>query len=206
MSSQRLRLTAVLTGCLLAVLLAVAVAGLVRSGPDDAGSPPADSVTHEGDAQGAGWTASAEVPAEMNPAAPAAADPDGYALPRSSSTGRRAPGEEGSAAGQGRARERRIVQAVPGSRVTGTHRSAADGRVQVTLTASTTRSQAFVLRSYRTRLQRLGLTAEPARAVGGSVAVTYTGDGDVVVVTATPASGRTTYGVLATLDTGSSRR
>lgn len=201
MSSQRLRLTAALTACLLAVLLAVAVAGLVRSGPEDADAPTPGSATGSADAQGAGWSAATEVPAEMNPAAPAADGIDDYVLPRRASGDRPEPGGQGPGAAPVPDRARQLARAIPGSRVMSTHRSADGERIQVTLTASTDRSPRSVLRAYRARLTRWGLTETPARAAGGSVAATFAGSGAVVVVTAA-AAGRTTYGVLATLSNG----
>lgn len=94
-----------------------------------------------------------------------------------------------------------VRHGMPGSDITGSSVSPADGVLQVTLTASTSRGPSAVLRWWRIHLTRLGLDEVRTRAVAGSEAAAFhLGRSSATVTVTRPGGAReTTYSVFATL-------
>jgi hypothetical protein len=95
------------------------------------------------------------------------------------------------------------LPALPQGRISTSSVSSQAPRVQVALSAVTTRSRSAVLRFYRVRLSRLGFAERPVAAVGGAQAAGFRRGRDSVVVTvAGPGREGTPYSVVGTLHAG----
>lgn len=90
---------------------------------------------------------------------------------------------------------RRAVPLAPESTITTSSVSPNERRLQVALTAETTRHPGQILRFYRTHLAKLGFIEQPSTAVGGSEGAAFTRGENSVTIVATNSS----YAVSAVL-------
>lgn len=93
----------------------------------------------------------------------------------------------------------RLLPMVPGSDVVASGVTSQSSRLQVTLTATTSKPVDRVLLHHRVRLGRLGFVEDEAASPGQT---TFTRDRDSVAVSVTRAGTTTSYALLATLHAG----
>jgi hypothetical protein len=91
------------------------------------------------------------------------------------------------------------VTVIPGSRIGTSSVSSDSGRMQATLTATTSRSAGDVTSYYTTSLGRFGLASSTLPAAGGSTALGFNRDGSSVTLTVTPTKDGARYVLLCTL-------
>jgi hypothetical protein len=90
------------------------------------------------------------------------------------------------------------LPAAPGSKIRDSSVASEGAHLQVTLTAKSTAGVTDVVAFYRTTLARYGMYDTPSPALNGATAVSFTRGANSVTVTATPASGGSTYVVFGT--------
>lgn len=93
----------------------------------------------------------------------------------------------------------KVLPPVPGSRILTSSLTSHGRRLQVSLSASTSRSAEQVLAFYRGHLAALGFTEAESPAVPGATARVFTRDPHRLVITVTPGPHHTGYAILATV-------
>jgi hypothetical protein len=90
------------------------------------------------------------------------------------------------------------VPAAPESKISKSSVASQSSHLQVTLNAKTSQGVTDVVAFYRAALAKYGMYDSPAPAQNGATAVTFTRDANSVTLTATPASGGTSYVLFGT--------
>ena len=188
-----------LTVCLLATTVAC-------SDSDEPEAPGSSPTTSARGGSGDATPAPGSEGASRNPDTPGAgvelpqAPPTGSVLPGLEEVGRpiasRPWPTEAAAAGRLVDGFPEALRPVGSSRVVTSSVTPSEERLQVALEARTRKKPAAVLRSYRTRMARLGIKERKVRALGGAEAAGFRRGGTTITVTATRNGGRTTYTVF----------
>lgn len=92
----------------------------------------------------------------------------------------------------------KVLPVTPGARVASSSVASQDGRLQVTLTATSASGVTDILAFYRTALAKYGMYDAPAPAQGGATALRFDRDGSSVTVTAAPTDDGSKYIIFGT--------